>query len=48
MKKQKTQRKKIIPEGTITYRNEPNFTQMAKMIINIYNSNQQDNKNKKS
>ncbi|MFJ7940914.1 hypothetical protein ACIQYG_20805 [Peribacillus sp. NPDC096622] len=46
--KEKNPRKKVNPEGTVVFLNEPNITQMAKMIINIYNSNQQENKNKKS
>ncbi|MGG4267504.1 hypothetical protein [Peribacillus simplex] len=32
--------KKVIPEETVVFLNKPNITQMAKMIINIYDSNQ--------
>jgi len=38
--------KKVIPEGTVVFLNKPNITKMAKMIINIYDSNQQEIKTK--
>ncbi|MFE3976696.1 MULTISPECIES: hypothetical protein [unclassified Peribacillus] len=48
MKENKKLQKKVIPEETVVFLNKPNITQMAKMIINIYDRNQQEIKTKKA
>lgn len=35
-KKDKSKKQKIVPEGTLTFKNEPNFDLMAKAYIDFH------------